>query len=69
MKKIIILLIILILFTACQPVKKEEKPQTQIQQETEAVSGDLGDVDNIDSDLNENQLDGLDSGFSDIENI
>ena len=69
MKKIIALLIILVLFTACQPVKKEEKLQVQEQQQAETVGGGLENVDSIDSDLSDEQLNGMDSGFDDIQNI
>ncbi len=72
MRKLIILaLMLMILFAACQPAKKEEMPQPQAEtsEAGEPAVGDFGNADSIDSDLNENELDGLDSGFSDIENI
>lgn len=76
MKKILfsILMLIIISIIACQPVKKEvkvevPKVETTDDATTDSFGSDMGNVDSEDKELSSNELEGIDSGFSDIENI
>ena len=57
------------MLAACQSVKKEEKPQSQPDQNVVGSGSDLGNADNVSSDLSDEQLNGLDQGLDDIQNI
>lgn len=78
MKKVILILFMLLVvfITACQAPKKDAaaaKPaavETPVQDAAvNSVGAGINNVDSVESDLNVDELSGLDSGLSDIENI
>ena len=80
MKKTILFAIFLLIFVyACQPkTDAMQKPETQAQQPATETAGDsaadsfgndMGNTNNEDEELSSSELEGIDSGFSDIENI
>ena len=78
MKKILLVAFIalLILAAACKKVTKTEtnlptppKAETTGDATVDAVGNDLNNVDSIDKDLSDEQLNDLDSGLTDVQNI
>ena len=73
MKKIIILILIIISIAACQPIKKEIKVEATKAETTVDATTDFGNgisnVNNEDKELSSSELEGMESGFSDVENI
>jgi len=78
MKKVMfaLFLLIIISLTACQAPKKDvvEKESGAIQKPVEdaavnSVGSGINNVDSVDNDLNSDELSGIDSGLTDIENI
>ena len=72
MKKILslILLIMVIALVACQKaVEKVPIQQTSGDAAVDAVGNDLNNVDSVDKDLSADDLNDLDSGLSDVQNI
>ena len=80
MRKMILLAIFLLVFIyACQPKTDAiQKPsETQAQEPVAETTGDAADsfgndmanINNEDKELSSSELEGMDSGFSDVENI
>ncbi len=84
MRKTLLLAVFLLIFVyACQPkadtMQKPSETQTQTPQQPAVAStgdaaadsfgNDMGNVNNEDKELSSGELEGLDSGFSDVENI
>lgn len=75
-KAIIVLLIILLFLVACkqtvkEEVMKKETPKVEVTGDAavDSVGNDLNNVDSVENELNVDELNDLDSGLSDIENI
>ena len=80
MRKIMLLAIFLLIFVyACQQktddIKKPSETQTQQPAEstgdaaTDSFGSDVSNANSEDKELSSSELDGIDSGFSDVENI
>ncbi len=75
MKKIVVIIFIILLISvvACKPktTKKIEPPKIETTGDAavDAVGKDLNNVDSIEEDLNIDELNDLDSGLEDIQNI
>ena len=77
MKKILSLFLIFMLISiaACKQQSSEMEKKADAMEKTastdavDSVGNDISSVDNIENDLSSDQLNDLDSGFSDIESI
>jgi len=80
MRKIMLLAIFLLIFVyACQPKTDamQKLPETQAQQPAESTGdtaadsfgNDMSDANNEEKELSSSELEGMDSGFSDVESI
>lgn len=74
-----IIIVMIVFISACQKQVKEEtqKPsetqtppaETTGDAATDSFGNDMGNVNNEDKELSSSELEGIDSGFSDVENI
>ena len=81
MRKMLLLAVFLLIFVyACQPknytIQKPSEAQTQqptaesaSDSATDSFGNDMNNVNNEDKELSSSNLEGMDSGFNDVENI